>query len=190
MSDHDPDDAELRRWREDGRAPAGSCPFCASRISMIQRNEHFIARCSHRGCGAVGPKMRNITRAADLFCCPPPRQAQGTAVHPSSLTDVVTALEAEVARLRAFRLHAAGYFNSWANGDTSPHAAVAALGAIGDELGEPFAEHAITSDITNPAPIERGLVMARLCCLAANLAVGGALWAAHAGIDDTDGGGK
>jgi hypothetical protein len=26
--------------------------------------------------------------------------------------------------------------------------------------------------------------------LAANLAVGGALWAAHTGIDDTDGGGK
>lgn len=95
MSDHDPDDAELRRWREDGRAPAGSCPFCASRISIIQRDNHFIARCSHRGCGASGPKMRNITRAADLFCCPPPRTAGGMAVHPSSLTDVVTHLEAD-----------------------------------------------------------------------------------------------
>lgn len=46
-------------------------------------------------------------------------------------------LTAEVARLRAFKLHAASCYNSWANGDTSPYAAVAALEAIGDELGEP-----------------------------------------------------
>lgn len=38
---------------------------------MIQRDGLFRARCSHRGCGATGPKMRSITRAADLFCCPP-----------------------------------------------------------------------------------------------------------------------
>lgn len=74
----DPDDLELRRWLEDGKAPAGSCPYCASRISMVQRDGWFRARCSHRGCGAAGPKMRSITRAADLFCCPPQRTAAGT----------------------------------------------------------------------------------------------------------------
>ena len=73
----DTDDLELRRWREDGKAPAGSCPYCASRISMVERDGFFRARCSHRGCGATGPKMRSITRAADLFCCPPQRTAAG-----------------------------------------------------------------------------------------------------------------
>ena len=72
------DERELRSWTETGKAPAGSCPFCASRISMIQRDGFFRARCSHRGCGASGPKMRSITRAADLFCCPPQRTAGGT----------------------------------------------------------------------------------------------------------------
>ena len=76
----DTDDLELRRWREDGKAPAGSCPYCASRISMVERDGFFRARCSHRGCGATGPKMRSITRAADLFCCPPQRTAGGMAV--------------------------------------------------------------------------------------------------------------
>ena len=75
----DTDDLELRRWREDGKAPAGSCPYCASRISMVERDGFFRARCSHRGCGATGPKMRSITRAADLFCCPPQRTAGGMA---------------------------------------------------------------------------------------------------------------
>lgn len=68
------------RWREDGKAPAGSCPYCASRISMVERDGFFRARCSHRGCGATGPKMRSITRAADLFCCPPQRTAGGSAI--------------------------------------------------------------------------------------------------------------
>ena len=58
---------ELRRWREQGRAPAGSCPFCASRISVIERDGVFVARCSHRGCGARGPKHHDLTRACDLL---------------------------------------------------------------------------------------------------------------------------
>ena len=58
---------ELRRWREQGRAPAGSCPFCASRISVVERDGVFVARCSHRGCGARGPKHHDLTRACDLF---------------------------------------------------------------------------------------------------------------------------
>ncbi len=62
---------ELRRWREQGRAPAGSCPFCASRISVVERDGVFVARCSHRGCGARGPKHHDLTRACDLFCCRP-----------------------------------------------------------------------------------------------------------------------
>lgn len=78
----DTDDLELRRWREDGKAPAGSCPYCASRISMVERDGFFRARCSHRGCGATGPKMRSITRAADLFCQPPRREAQGMSCGP------------------------------------------------------------------------------------------------------------
>lgn len=65
---------ELRRWREQGRAPAGSCPFCASRISVIERDGVFVARCSHRGCGARGPKHHDLTRACDLFCCAPLRR--------------------------------------------------------------------------------------------------------------------
>lgn len=73
LSDHD----ELRRWREQGRAPAGSCPFCASRISVVERDGVFVARCSHRGCGARGPKHHDLTRACDLFCCPPQRTAGG-----------------------------------------------------------------------------------------------------------------
>ena len=74
------DSIELQRWRNEGKAPYGSCPFCASRISMIERNGRFRARCSHRGCGATGPLMTSITRAADLFCCPPQRTAGGMAV--------------------------------------------------------------------------------------------------------------
>lgn len=70
-------DDELRRWREQGRAPAGSCPFCASRISVVERDGVFVARCSHRGCGARGPKHHDLTRACDLFCCPPQRTAGG-----------------------------------------------------------------------------------------------------------------
>lgn len=66
-----------RRWREQGRAPAGSCPFCASRISVVERDGVFVARCSHRGCGARGPKHHDLTRACDLFCCPPQRTAGG-----------------------------------------------------------------------------------------------------------------
>lgn len=68
---------ELREWREQGRAPAGSCPFCASRISVVERDGVFVARCSHRGCGARGPKHHDLTRACDLFCCPPQRTAGG-----------------------------------------------------------------------------------------------------------------
>lgn len=75
MSSHGHD--ELRRWREQGRAPAGSCPFCASRISVIERDGVFVARCSHRGCGARGPRHHDLTRACDLFCCPPQRTAGG-----------------------------------------------------------------------------------------------------------------
>jgi len=85
----DTDDLELRRWREDGKAPAGSCPYCASRISMVERDGFFRARCSHRGCGATGPKMRSITRAADLFCCPPQRTAAGMAISARPTTGTV-----------------------------------------------------------------------------------------------------
>lgn len=60
----------LARWRETGRAPNGLCPYCASRISMVERDGAFFARCSHRGCGARGPRMQSITRAVELFCGP------------------------------------------------------------------------------------------------------------------------
>lgn len=76
------EERESRAWSEKGKAPPGSCPFCASRISMVQRDGYFIARCSHRGCGAVGPRMRSVLRAADLFCQPPRREAQGMSCGP------------------------------------------------------------------------------------------------------------
>lgn len=76
------EERESRAWSEKGKAPPGSCPFCASRISMVQRDGYFIARCSHRGCGAVGPRMRSVSRAADLFCQPPRREAQGMSCGP------------------------------------------------------------------------------------------------------------
>lgn len=69
--------AEAARKRSRAVVPAGSCPFCASRISVIERNGIFVARCSHRGCGARGPKHHDLTRACDLFCCPPQRTAGG-----------------------------------------------------------------------------------------------------------------
>ena len=74
----------------------------------------------------------------------------------------------------------------------------ATLARLVAELEEPIT-NPIANPITNPAPIEHGLVMdaATLIAatawretLAANLAVGGAMWAAHTGIDDPDGGGK
>ena len=76
------EERESRAWSEKGKAPPGSCPFCASRISMVQRDGYFIARCSHRGCGAVGPRMRSVSRAADLFCQPPRREAKGMSCGP------------------------------------------------------------------------------------------------------------
>lgn len=76
------EERESRAWSEKGETPPGSCPFCASRISMVQRDGYFIARCSHRGCGAVGPRMRSVSRAADLFCQPPRREAQGMSCGP------------------------------------------------------------------------------------------------------------
>lgn len=94
------DSLELQRWRDGGKAPAGSCPFCASRISMIERDGRFRARCSHRGCGATGPLMTSITRAADVFCCPPHRTAGGMSAR-------TLAAEADAARLRA-HIDAAG----------------------------------------------------------------------------------
>ncbi len=87
------DSLELQRWRDGGKAPAGSCPFCASRISMIERDGRFRARCSHRGCGATGPLMTSITRAADVFCCPPHRTAGGMSAR-------TLAAEADAARWR------------------------------------------------------------------------------------------
>ena len=97
---------ELRRWREQGRAPAGSCPFCASRISVIERDGVFVARCSHRGCGARGPKHHDLTRACDLFCCPPQRTAGGMGARVTHLLDemdewIARAGEAERAVNRA-----------------------------------------------------------------------------------------
>ena len=89
------DDRELQRWLADGKAPAGSCPYCASRISMVERDGFFRARCSHRGCGATGPKMRSITRAADLFCCPPQRTAAGMAISARPTTGTVGELLAK-----------------------------------------------------------------------------------------------
>jgi len=62
---------EMRLWREQGRSPNRICPFCASRISVVERDGRFFARCSHRGCGARGPKHQDMVRACDLFCCPP-----------------------------------------------------------------------------------------------------------------------
>jgi hypothetical protein len=88
---HAPDCA----WREQGRAPAGTCPFCASRISVIERDGVFVARCSHRGCGARGPKHHDITRACDLFCCPPPRTAGGMGGPDTVTLDRISELEAK-----------------------------------------------------------------------------------------------
>lgn len=90
---------ELRRWREQGRAPAGGCPFCASRISVIERDGVFVARCSHRGCGARGPKHHDLTRACDLFCCPPQRTAGG--MGDAGVSAEVRALREELGELRA-----------------------------------------------------------------------------------------
>lgn len=93
---------ELRRWREQGRAPAGSCPFCASRISVVERDGVFVARCSHRGCGARGPKHHDLTRACDLFCCPPQRTAGGMEESLASASDTCRAeLEAELREVEA-----------------------------------------------------------------------------------------
>lgn len=95
MHDHDPDDAELRAWLAGGKAPHGVCPHCGSRISVVQRDGQFTARCSHRGCGASGPRMATLVRAVEQFCAPPAYVARhmGISVHPSSLTDVVSVLE-------------------------------------------------------------------------------------------------
>lgn len=95
MHDHDPDDAEMRAWLADGKAPAGVCPHCGSRISVVQRDGQFAARCSHRRCGASGPRMATLVRAVEQFCAPPAYVARhmGISVHPSSLTDVVSVLE-------------------------------------------------------------------------------------------------
>ena len=71
MHDHDPDDAEMRAWLADGKAPAGVCPHCGSRISVVQRDGWFRARCSHRRCGASGPRMATLVRAVEQFCAPP-----------------------------------------------------------------------------------------------------------------------
>ena len=45
----------------------GACPYCASAISTVTRDGFTFARCSHRGCGARGPHMRDAKRAVDLF---------------------------------------------------------------------------------------------------------------------------
>ena len=91
MHDHDPDDAEMRAWLAGGKAPAGICPHCGSRISVVQRDAYFIARCSHRGCGASGPKMRSLSRAVETFA--------RYVVHPSHLTNVVDVLDGDIAQL-------------------------------------------------------------------------------------------
>ena len=93
------DSIELQRWRNEGKAPSGSCPFCASRISMIERDGRFRARCSHRGgCGATGPLMTSITRAADLFCCPPVA-LRNAAPAIAAAVEELTAARAEIAAL-------------------------------------------------------------------------------------------
>lgn len=62
-------DAETRRvWQTEGKAPAGICPYCGSTVSVVQRDEWYVARCSHPGCGASGPQHRSLTRAVDWFC--------------------------------------------------------------------------------------------------------------------------
>ena len=95
MHDHDHDDAEMRAWLAGGKAPPGVCPHCGSRVSVVQRDGHFRARCSHRRCGASGPQMPGLGRAVEAFCRPPAYVARhmGIGVHPSSLTDVVSVLE-------------------------------------------------------------------------------------------------
>ena len=95
MHDHDPDDAEMRAWLADGKAPNGVCPHCGSRISVVQRGGQFTARCSHRRCGASGPRMATLVRAVEQFCAPPAYVARhmGISVHSSSLTNVVSVLE-------------------------------------------------------------------------------------------------
>jgi len=58
----------LRVWQAEGKAPSGACPYCGSTVSVVQRDEWYVARCSHRGCGASGPQHRSLTRAVDWFC--------------------------------------------------------------------------------------------------------------------------
>lgn len=78
----------LDLWRTEGKVPAGVCPHCGSRISVVKRDERFRARCSHRGCGACGPQHYRLTSAVEAFCRPPAYVARHMAVHPSSLLNV------------------------------------------------------------------------------------------------------
>jgi len=104
-SEGDESDEALRAWREDGKAPRGTCPYCGAGISVVERDGWFRARCSHRMCGATGPRMRRLTRAVELFVTRPTRKVyvavDAASVHPSSLTDVVAMLEDEIEQLRA-----------------------------------------------------------------------------------------
>jgi hypothetical protein len=57
----------ITAWNDNGKAPRGFCPWCGSVSSVVQKDGWFRARCSHRMCGASGPRMRKIERAVELF---------------------------------------------------------------------------------------------------------------------------
>lgn len=135
----------LDLWRAKGKVPVGVCPHCGSVVSVVQRDERFRARCSHRGCGASGPQHVRLTSAVEAFCRPPAYVVRHMGVHPSSLTDVVTTLEAErdaaraeLADERAKLLAIAAAFNGWANGGASGGAAIDGMETVGSALGEPW----------------------------------------------------
>ena len=83
----------LDLWRAEGRAPSGICPHCGSTVSVVQRDERYVARCSHRGCGARGPQHFRLTSAVDAFCRPPAYVLRHMGVHPSSLINIDEAVE-------------------------------------------------------------------------------------------------
>lgn len=78
----------LDRWRTEGKAPSGICPHCGSTVSVVQRDERYVARCSHRGCGARGPQHSRLTSAVEAFCRPPAYVLRHMDVNPSSLINI------------------------------------------------------------------------------------------------------
>ena len=145
----------LAIWRSEGKAPSGVCPHCGSTVSVVQRDERYVARCSHRGCGARGPQHFRLTSAVEAFCRPP-----ADAPLPYGITTrgfVVSGDRTREPLAEVIHDAACSYLVTAAN----------ALPALLADHARLTAEVArlrglvdlITNLITNPAPIEHGLVM-------------------------------